>query len=115
MPTERETYHQFIEPEEYVISGTQSDIIELYATSISGLQVPAGLSSDEISFEGSTDGTNFAPLHHPLEDTLIAVKNSGQAACYPLNPHHFYPWRYVRINFNNPESGAVVKVAFYRV
>ena len=77
------------------VGQTVSGAVDLSATFLTALIIPANFDGSQITFEVSNDGTNFYAYRNTSNTVIIATVTAGSAM--GIVPSDFASWRYIKI------------------
>ncbi len=83
-------------------TATKSDVIDLKGATLKTIIMPAAFTGTVISFEISTDGTNFFPYYNVDDIEVDVTVTAGRA--YGLAAIDFYSIQYLKIVSNASEG-----------
>lgn len=89
------------------IGETQSAAISLNEQVLVGLIAGSGITSDEITFLVSNDGSNYYSLYD--ETSEVSITTGSIVSAYALESKWFIPWSFVKVREGN--SGSAVAQA----
>ncbi len=83
--------------------GTISDPIDLGNHTLSGVQVPAGMTGTELTFLGSTNNQDYVPMK-TISGDLFTIVVDATASITAINPQDMACVRYLRLVSNASEG-----------
>lgn len=98
-------YPNTISSENHTISsgGTKTDEIKVYGCSLGAFELPASFDGTSISFEGSLDGTNYAPIYDS-QGIAVTVPTVAVSRVYAVDPTVFHAFNFIKIVSGSTES-----------
>jgi hypothetical protein len=98
-------------PSAIAAAGTVGANIDLAGTRMCGFVLGAAWVAGTLSWEVSTDGLTWVPLHNPADGTLISYTVQASRA-YSVDPALYAGWRWVRPKSSAGQTGgATITIA----
>ncbi len=105
MSNDPSNYSGIVEDQTTTIASgaTKSAAVNVYGTTICAIEIPSTFTGTSISFEGSIDGTNFAPIYD-MDGVLVSISGVSASKTFVLNPTIFYAYRSIKIVSGSTEG-----------
>lgn len=84
--------------------GTLSDAVDLGASTVCGLILPAAFTGTGLSFQVSADGVTYVALYDSSNTAESMTVTQGRA--YSVNPSVFAGWQYAKVVSNAAEGAS---------
>lgn len=80
----------------FVVGESESSPIQLNEGTLAGITITgSSLTATSVTFLGSTDGTNYYPLHDE-ESEEVTLTTGSVARGYSVDTNTFFPWNWIK-------------------